>query len=118
MSVDDSNQLFEESVPQCSRLANVDGTLPESNSILKGVNVPGTWKSRFRGSTRLAYVRFRKIKGKERNRRGPVHTASVAEECGKDINPVFSFSTITVYIECPYAGLLNLQALMRDPMAN
>ena len=42
---------------------------------------------------------------------------SLAEPCDKDGNPVFSFEPITDYLECHFAGLLNLEALMGDGIA-
>ena len=45
------------------------------------------------------------------------HNAGVVETCDKDGNPVFSFEPIMDYIECHFAGLLNLEALMEDEIA-
>ena len=107
-----------QSVQQLSRSAVVHKQLLDLNSSEGEVEVPETWKTRLRDSGRIDYARSAEsINSRSRSSRGPVHTANVTEACDKDGNPVFSFEPITDYIECHFAGLLNLESLMGDGIA-
>ena len=80
------------SVPQCSRLANVDKKLPDLRMSPGESEVPGARKSRLRDSSRIDYSRSTaSLNGQLRSEWGSNYTANIVEECDKDGNPVFSF---------------------------